>query len=341
MNQPVVSIVLPVYNAEKYLHQCIESLLDQGDNNLEIIVIDDGSTDHSGAICQMYSEKDARIRYFRQNNMGVSAARNLGLQHASGEFVTFVDADDMLRPDAIDSMLAAAHGSTDLVIGSYERFRCGAGQEVINSGQEFSFNDIRTDFAELDKLIDFPWGKLFRRNVILENNLAFDKNIPYGEDHIFNIAFCCYAKSVNVISDVVYRYRLGGVASSVKYHKNMHQLSYAMLQAYENYSRKMANFPVKYLQEKIKDQLYGTIMHYISHCSFREADSRIEETLEIFDCYIDENYIVPEFYSSDMRDSILVRDPKRILHCFFKRNWKRIMLKRAKLICYRAFSRGK
>lgn len=335
MNQSVVTIILPVYNAEKYLDRCIESLLNQAYKNLEILLIDDGSTDHSAEICRRYSQKDARIQYIRQSNKGVSAARNLGLENSSGEFVAFVDADDMLRPNAIEAMMAATHENTDLVIGSYERFRCGTGQHVVNSSREFSHKDIRDEFAELDKLIDFPWGKLFRRSVISDNNLTFDKNIPYGEDHIFNIAFCCCARSVNVIGDVVYRYRLGGMASSVKYHPNMHQFSYAMLEAYENFGTEVGGGSAQYLRQKIKDQMCGIFMHYICHCSYMEAISKIKETLELLGRYIDENYIAPELYSSEMRNSILNHDVECIVRCFVKSNWKRITLKKAKLFYYK------
>lgn len=337
MNQPMVTTVTPVYNAEKYLDRCIESLLDQGYKNLEIVLIDDGSTDHSAEICRRYSEKDSRIRYIRQSNKGVSAARNLGLENASGEFVTFVDADDMLRPNAIEAMVMAVHENTDLVIGSYERFRCKAGQDVVNSSREFSRKDIMDEFAELDKLIDFPWGRLFRRSVICGNDIAFDKNIPYGEDHVFNIAFCCCARSVRVISDVVYRYRLGGMASSVKYHPNMHQLNLAILTAYEKFSCEVGRVPAEYLRQKIRDQLCGTIVHYLCHCDSREAIRKIEETLDLFARYIDENYMAAELYSSDMRESILAHDAHRIVRSFVRSDWKQIILKRVKLFCYKTF----
>lgn len=337
MNQPLVTIVIPVYNAEKYLELCIESVAKQTYINLDIVLIDDGSLDNSAEICKRFSGSDARIRYIRQNNQGVSAARNLGLQYAAGEYITFVDADDMLQPNAIEVMLSAMQEDTDLVIGSYERFRFGEGQAVVNDSRDFSYEDIRTQFAHLDKLIDFPWGKLFRRSVICENNIMFEKNIPYGEDHIFNIAFCCCARSVRVIDDVVYRYRLGGIASSVKYHPNMHQLSVAILDAYGAFGGKVGIFSEEYLRQKIRDQLCGTIMHYMCHCSYTETLSKIAQTLEIFARYTEENYLDPELYSPDVRQCILAGDPKGIAGSLMKSNWKRIVLKRAKLFGYKCF----
>ena len=334
MNQPVVTIVIPVYNAEKYLNRCIESAVKQSYKKLDIVLVDDGSTDESARICKRFAAEDSRVQYIRQNNKGLSSARNTGLKYAIGEFVSFVDSDDILCYTAIEAMLVAVQEDTDMVVGSYEKFRYGAGKKVLNSNCEFSHSDIREKIAELDGYIDFAWGKLFRCSVIRDNNLMYDEKIVYVEDHVYNIRFCLYARRINVIADVVYRYRLGGWLSSIKYHANIHQLNYEMLKAYEEFSGEERLVPRWYLQKKVRDQLFVTFMRYIGHCSYGEAIRKVAQTLDVYARYIDEDYIVSRLYPLDMRECILSGDPKRVVDCFIKHNWNRLVLKKIKLLCY-------
>ena len=112
---PTISVIVPVYNAEKYLHRCIDSVLAQTYTDFELLLIDDGSKDQSGEICDEYAQKDARVRVFHQENGGVSSARNLGLDNAKGEWVTFVDSDDWAKPYYIEHLVASIDGA-DLVV---------------------------------------------------------------------------------------------------------------------------------------------------------------------------------------------------------------------------------
>lgn len=116
MNQGLVSIIVPVYKAEKYIHQCIDSLLTQTYRNIEVILVDDGSPDHCGKICDEYAAKDCRVKVIHQQNGGVSAARNVGLANATGEWITFVDADDSVTCAYIEQLYA---NDSDWVIGGY------------------------------------------------------------------------------------------------------------------------------------------------------------------------------------------------------------------------------
>ena len=117
---PAISVIVPVYNTEKYLDECIQSILNQSFTNFELLLIDDGSTDRSGAICDQYAAKDERVRVFHKENGGVSSARNVGLDEAKGEWIAFVDSDDYLLSNALD--LITDLENEDFVICSYQRF---------------------------------------------------------------------------------------------------------------------------------------------------------------------------------------------------------------------------
>ena len=123
--QPTVSIIVPVYNAEKTLERCVDSILNQTYQDFELLLVDDGSPDGSGALCDAYARQDSRVRVFHQENAGVSAARNLALDHAAGEYLQFLDSDDWITPDATSSLVRAAREhQCDLVIADFYRV-CG------------------------------------------------------------------------------------------------------------------------------------------------------------------------------------------------------------------------
>ena len=120
---PVISIIVPVYNVEKYIHQCIDSILLQTFTDFEVLLVDDGASDHSGSICDEYAHRDSRIRVFHQENAGVSVARNKGLCEAIGEYVTFVDSDDWIKPDYLNELykcLLERNRGKGLILGSFE-----------------------------------------------------------------------------------------------------------------------------------------------------------------------------------------------------------------------------
>ena len=117
MRRTLVSIIVPVYKAEKYIHRCIDSLLAQTYKNIEVVLVDDGSPDNCGKICDEYASKDSRVKVFHQQNRGVSAARNTGLAHIKGEWITFVDADDKVTEDYIEKLMSK---DGDWIIGGYK-----------------------------------------------------------------------------------------------------------------------------------------------------------------------------------------------------------------------------
>lgn len=206
-----VSIIVPVYNAEKYLRRCIDSILSQSFEHFELLLVDDGSTDSSGVICDEYATKDNRVRVFHKTNGGVSSARNLGIVKSCGEWVAFVDADDRLLKDALNILMNKSASGTDLVICGYE---------IYNEDGELIFT---TDIEAQEKFINineaitkmfsglyyngYLWNKLFNRSVIVNNGLVFHEDIHYNEDRLFCIEYMILLRSkVFYSSEPVYAY---------------------------------------------------------------------------------------------------------------------------------------
>ena len=151
-----VSIIIPVYNQEKYLDKCINSVIRQSYDDLECILVDDGSTDNSPEICDKYEKKDDRIKVFHQPNSGVSKARNVGLANAKGEWITFADSDDYLEQHAFQTYIdAAIKYQADVVRGGYFREYDDGHQEIISSATDMVFTDTCSFFSFMDDAICF------------------------------------------------------------------------------------------------------------------------------------------------------------------------------------------
>lgn len=175
MNSPLISIIVPVYNTEKYLDQCIQSVLAQTYTNWELLLINDGSTDSSGIICDKYAAEENRIRVIHQKNLGVSAARLKGLKDALGTWIVFLDADDELMPHALSTYHAAIADGIDLIISE-------TSFQGIFKAEEFIQRTLQM------KLHLSLWGRMFRKAVVNEAALNIPRAINIGEDFLANIA---------------------------------------------------------------------------------------------------------------------------------------------------------
>lgn len=209
-----VSVIIPVYNAEKYIQECIQSLLNQTLVECEFIFIDDGSNDNSRNILEYYKKLDNRILLINQENQGVSVARNKGLEVAQGEFIGFVDADDHIREDMYEILYSAANKwNCDSIISNFESIVQGR-QNIskfpilINQklNREYIWNNVMPIFLMSDEL-NAIWNKIFRRKIIHENGIRFPEKISLGEDGIFNIRFFLNTDSLLYVDYSGYFYR--------------------------------------------------------------------------------------------------------------------------------------
>ncbi|SHH68316.1 glycosyltransferase family 2 protein [Clostridium grantii] len=205
---PKVSVIIPVYNCEKYIANCLESVLNQSYTNIEVVIINDGSKDRSQEIIKTYELIDKRIKLLNQENKGPSEARNNGLTNATGEYLVFVDSDDTIHEIYIEKLLYKS------LEGGYDIVCCGYNEESKNgmiSYNDFWFNKekvLRNDFAKYicSGVGGTIWGKIFKRNIIVENNIRMDSKIFMCEDLLFVLNYCLYCNTFAAIPDFLYHY---------------------------------------------------------------------------------------------------------------------------------------
>ena len=208
---PKVSILIPVYNAEKTLRRCVDSVLHQEYTDFELILVDDGSRDNSPAICDNYARKDDRVKVIHAKNGGVSRARNLGINAASGAYLQFIDADDWLTVDATKLLVRAMEEhQCDLVIADFYRV---SGERISHKGDiDGSVVLTREEFAQemMENPADFYygvlWNKLFRRDLIQKHQLHMDESVEWCEDFLFNLEYLLYVDRIFALQAPIYYY---------------------------------------------------------------------------------------------------------------------------------------
>ena len=209
MGSPVISIIIPIYNAASYLKRCIESVLMQSFSDFELLLIDDGSVDTSGAVCDEYALTDERIKVFHKVNGGVSSARNLGLNHIEGKWVTFVDSDDWLDPEYLDRLIAFSdEKDIDMIISGYN----------IQSpkGRRIDLNNYHSLFQDPTVCYTVPWGKLYKAEIINKNQIRFIENMYLGEDMLFLYTYMICSNTVYMIGNIGYHYNIASENSLSK-----------------------------------------------------------------------------------------------------------------------------
>lgn len=228
---PFLSIIVPVYNTEAYLPSCIESILSQSFTDFEIILVDDGSTDGSRSVCERFAHKDSRVRFFHQENKGVSTARNLGIENAKGTWICFVDSDDELLSGGLSELVGGISEDIDFVMMGIAKsiyFEKGSptsheeGKIISRNEAVFSmFNDTGLIYQ------GYSVAKLFRRDIIVTGCLSFDPSIIIKEDTLFVIKYLCLAnKQVYFSSTPVYYYYVRRPSSAMESLKESYHPKY-------------------------------------------------------------------------------------------------------------------
>ena len=210
-----LSIIIPVYNTEKYLPYCLDSILSQDFTDFEVLLIDDGSSDRSGFICDEYAWKDNRFRVFHKENGGVSSARNAGLDNTKGEWVFFMDSDDLLPARALGVLISRADSEVDMVYGGIRiinEINDNAETILVNREGGISIEDALDAFVYPAKPIGdwhrYLFNRFYRTSIINEYNLRFNTDIYYKEDGLFVVQYLCRCKQkVVTLFDIVYWYR--------------------------------------------------------------------------------------------------------------------------------------
>ena len=206
----LVTVVVPIYNTEKYLRRCLDSIINQSYSNLEIILIDDGSIDNSSKICYEYSINDHRIKIIRQKNAGVSVARNVGIRNATGQYITFVDSDDYIANDMVEILLHTIRKyNADIsmcgMIRTSDKRNNMIDEDnstVIYTQEEFVKVMLRITG---NRIVHYPWGKLYKKEVLSSEN-QFPPGIKTGEDVISTFKAIIHSKSIVEVRSVKYYY---------------------------------------------------------------------------------------------------------------------------------------
>lgn len=211
-----ISVIVPIYKTEEYLRECINSILEKADQDVEVILVDDGSPDHCPQICDEFSKKDPRVRVVHKENGGLSSARNAGLSVATGRYVTFVDSDDKIFPDSLPEILTwiRAVGADMCFMRAFKLFADGAmwdlGENI--EGAQLRSRPRAEAIAYLASRPKYPgsaWGKLFRREFLLDNDLHFPYDRRYSEDLGFIRDCILCAESFDALDMPYYQYRQG------------------------------------------------------------------------------------------------------------------------------------
>ena len=232
MNNELISIIVPIYNKEDYLPQCLDSIINQSYTNFEVLLINDGSTDESGKICVEYAERDIRFRYFEKENGGVSSARNLGLERSEGAYITFIDSDDWVEFNYLEVLYnALRENNADVAISSYKSYYLdGKFYLRVYSSQEEEFLRIGKrnrdvfleEFPKLGKLNhDFHCiaSKLFKRELL--ESQKFDESINYGEDLYFFFNLYLKMQSIIYVKEATYIYRQHGTNITLNFTESL------------------------------------------------------------------------------------------------------------------------
>lgn len=205
MGKELVSIIIPIYNSQEYLDNCIKSVLNQTYCDIEIILVDDYSTDESLSICIKYARKDSRIRVLQTNGKGVSAARNTGICNAVGKYIQFLDSDDILLKYATEKLVSLIHvDNTQLVVASYTNIKDKKTETVeieqhsIMKKQDYLNNYVSR--REFEDFANYPWNKLYVTEIIKKNSLQFDEDKSIAEDALFNMKYLRYIKKISLLN---------------------------------------------------------------------------------------------------------------------------------------------
>lgn len=229
---PEITIIVPVFNAEKTLCRCVESVLGRQSMDWELILVDDGSTDASPGICDEFASRDRRIRVFHKPNGGVSSARNVGLDNASGRMIVFADSDDVIHPEVLHPDCCKA----DLVICSFSEAKPGGTPWFTRFDDSLLCGQEMTDFIRerhYTTVLKVVWGKVFRRKLV--GDLRFDERIPLCEDFLFLLTYLERIRSLALSSGLLYEYTQSEISIGDKYPLSADLSAYIMRRLYDAY----------------------------------------------------------------------------------------------------------
>lgn len=258
--QPKVSVIIPVYNIEKYLRECLDSVCNQTLEEIQILVIDDGSTDGSAAICQEYAAKyPGKLEYFHKENGGSASARNMGLDHATGEYIGFIDSDDWVEPDMYEKMYRTAidHDVDMVFCRTFEDECPGAYEYIFPRPGRFTLDDMKKEIfpyllpsvtpkGNFRNLRWCNWLRICKRSIIESHNIRFYDKSRRCEDLGFSVACTIHSNSYYYLNECLYHNRPNAASKSRNYSKDMWTSIRALMQYIQEITSECAEYDFEY-----------------------------------------------------------------------------------------------
>lgn len=237
MDNKLISVIIPVYNTEKYLDRCVKSVAEQTYKNLEIILVNDGSSDNSPAICDEWAKKDSRIKVVHKQNGGVSSARNAGLDISTGEYIQFVDSDDYLEENFCKNIMSEYSSDVDLVVSGFSIIDDYGTKKTTKVEENIEIQILKSPSIFMKYLYngynDMPVNKVYKRNLITK---GFLNGVPLGEDRIFNLDYLSNVKNrVILASEAGYVYEFNQGSACHKERDNFYEILKISVDSLKNF----------------------------------------------------------------------------------------------------------
>lgn len=280
-----VSVIIPIYNEESYLKKCIDSVLKQTYHNIEVLLVNDGSTDNSFEICKKYAESDKRVIVLNQENMGVSAARNQGIRKSRGKYIVFVDSDDWIEAETIRNLIdIQSNYNYDLVIyGHYKddliakkRDEYKQPKNIIKDKKDISY--LLSDLILTERL-NALWNKMYKSSIIKNYNISFSEKLNIAEDLLFNFQYFMNVNSLFILGEPYYHYMVREEESlTTKYHPHKYEMltkvnDYMQLELTTRESYKAALQSTQHIRIK---NIYSVFLDLLSKSSHNTRKERLE-----------------------------------------------------------------
>ncbi len=302
-DKKLISIIIPVYNLEKYIEACLESVLKQTYDNFEVIIVNDGSIDNSLIICNKLSKNDKRINIITQPNQGVSSARNHGLDESHGDYITFIDGDDTIDKDYLTELYnGIISNDADISACSFINFFCDGKITIEEQPTEIY------DFQITDHVLEHfecCWGKLFKRTLIDNYKIWFDTNYKYGEDTDFVYRYLMHCNKVYRISKPLYNYYRREISASYKFNIDYYKTMINVFNLKYKFATQIINLPKENLEQYLSKL---TVKYYLRAIEYYSQNCRINKRMEIYKNVVD-------FFSSYLKqynnEKLFTNDQKR------------------------------
>lgn len=264
LNMAKISVIIPIYNAEVYLENCLESIKNQSFTDYEVLLIDDGSTDNSGKICDVFATKDFRFQVIHKSNGGVSSARNIGIEQAKGEWICFMDSDDTVEKDYLQHLYQGANQQNDiLVVQGFKTILPQKQFRVRTFGTHlYTASDIYQLFQVLNiNRSGYPFAKLYNSQIIQQNQIRFIEQIHYAEDVMFMLTYMCHINALQTLDGYNYNYYIRNNSNSLSHRIFSFESEYTCYETYIDRINKLKN---KFnIPEESLVKVYNVISEYL------------------------------------------------------------------------------